>query len=382
MKACAMSALYIHVPFCRSKCPYCDFFSVTKNPAPFAAYPTLLRQHIALARQKGHLAEPLATVFFGGGTPSLLAPEAIAAVLQTLGNGPGFQPGAEISLEANPGTVSMESLQGYRAAGVNRLSLGVQSLHAGSLERLGRRHSPEEAETAFRRARQVGFTSISCDLMFSLPGQRLDSLMEDLEAVLRLEPDHLSCYGLTIEEATPFHHLHMAGDLALPEEETYRESYLAIHDRLLAAGFTHYEISNYAKPGHACRHNLAYWGRQAYLGIGAGAHSFLSTGWGERWSVPPDLTRYALQLERGADPAQVLESFDRRGAMAETLYLGLRTAEGVAEEAFIRHFGEGVMAAFPAAVARCGKHLALQDGYWRMDLAGWLIYDHLIEAFL
>ncbi len=377
-----MSSLYIHVPFCRTKCPYCDFFSVTGQSSELTSYPERLLQQLSLAPNRERLQTPLTTVFFGGGTPSLLSPTAVATILNALETWPGIVSQAEISLEANPGTVNLENLLGYRAAGINRLSLGIQSLHAGFLERLGRSHSPEEATAAFRQARQAGFTNLSCDLMFGLPGQRRKDLMKDLEALLRLEPEHLSCYGLTVEEATPFYHLHRAGGLPLPEEETYRELYLSIQDRLLAAGYTHYEISNYARPGHACRHNLTYWRRQAYLGIGAGAHSFFPVGWGERWSVPPDLAAYAMQLERGEDPALMLESFDRRGAMAETLYLGLRTAEGVAEEAFIRHFGEGVMAAFPAAVARCGKHLALQDGYWRMDLAGWLIYDHLIEAFL
>lgn len=377
-----MSSLYIHVPFCRTKCPYCDFFSVTGHSLALSSYPERLLQQLSLAPNRERLQKPLTTVFFGGGTPSLLSPTAVATILHTIEARPGIASQAEISLEANPGTVTPENLLGYRAAGINRLSLGIQSLHTGFLKQLGRSHSPKQATAAFRQARQAGFTNISCDLMFGLPGQQRKDLMTDLEALLQLEPDHLSCYGLTIEEATPFHHLHLAGGLPLPEEEAYRELYLSIHDRLLAAGYTHYEISNYARPGHACRHNLAYWRRQAYLGIGPGAHSFFPVGMGERWSVPPDLAGYAMQLERGDDPALMLESFDRRGAMAETLYLGLRTAEGVAEEAFIRHFGEGVASVFSAAVARCGRHLTLQDGYWRLDLEGWLIYDHLIEAFL
>lgn len=377
-----MSSLYIHVPFCRTKCPYCDFFSVIGHSSELTRYPEHLLSQLSLPANRERLRTPLTSVFFGGGTPSLLSPKAVATILKALETQPGIASRAEISLEANPGTINLENLQGYRTAGINRLSLGIQSLNAGFLQRLGRRHSPEGATAAFHLARQAGYTNLSCDLMFGLPGQRRKDLMTDLEALLRLEPEHLSCYGLTIEENTPFQHLHRDGGLLLPEDEAYRELYLSIHDRLVTAGYTHYEISNYARPGHTCRHNLAYWRRQAYLGIGAGAHSFFPVGWGERWSVPPDLARYAMQLEQGIDPARKLESFDRQGAMAETLYLGLRSAEGVSEEDFVRHFGEGVAAEFPAAVARCGRHLTLQNGYWRLNLEGWLIYDHLIEAFL
>lgn len=377
-----MSSLYIHVPFCRSKCPYCDFFSVPGDRARLSAYADLLHRHLSLVFQSGRLAGPLATVFFGGGTPSLLAPAEIALLLQALREGPGIAPGAEVSLEANPGTVDRSKLQEYRAAGISRLSLGIQSLSEPFLQLLGRSHSREEAVAAFRWARESGFASLSCDLMFGLPGQGRLDLLRELDAVLALGPDHLSCYGLAVEEDTPFHHLHRAGNLELPGEEAYREQYLTVHERLVAAGFNHYEISNYARPGHACRHNLVYWRRQPYLGIGAGAHSFVDGGWGERRSVAPDLERYRRLLDLGRDPEALVESFDRGGAMAETVYLGLRTAEGVSEEAFVRRFGQGVADAFPEAVARCGLHLVLEDGRWRMDLNGWLIYDCLIAAFL
>lgn len=377
-----MSALYVHVPFCRSKCPYCDFYSVTAQSPELARYPELLQRHLEQAQTRRDLQTPLATVFFGGGTPSLLPAPGIGRLLEALAKRPGFTPRVEISLEANPGTVTLETLQGYRAAGINRLSFGIQTLNPEALQLLGRRHAPQQAVAAVHQARHAGFDSISCDLMFGLPGQTPEDLLQDLQAVLLLEPDHLSCYGLAVEDDTPFHHLHRSGGLSLPGEEAYRQLYLAIHHHLLAAGFDHYEISNYARPGHACRHNLVYWRRQAYLGIGAGAHSFHAAGWGERRAVPADLAGYTANLERGEDPSVILESFDRRGAMAETLYLGLRTAEGVAEEDFIRHFGQGVRTAFPAAVDRCGRHLVMREGSWRMDVEGWLIFDHLIEGFL
>jgi oxygen-independent coproporphyrinogen-3 oxidase len=377
-----MPGLYLHIPYCRSKCPYCDFFSLAAAPLPIADYAGLLVRHLDLAARRGDWPEPFEAVFFGGGTPSLLAPAAVARLLADIRVRFGLAAGAEISLEANPGTVTPETLAGYRAAGINRLSFGVQSFSAEQLRRLGRIHSPAEAVTAVGWARAAGFDNIGIDLMFALPGQREADLAEELDQALKLAPDHLSCYGLSVEEQTPFYHLHRRGGLELPDEERYAVLFRALHGRLTQAGYAHYEISNYARPGRQCRHNLGYWQRLAYLGVGAGAHSYLDVAWGERQAVPPDLSRYAECLARGEDPAQTLETFDRRGAMAETLYLGLRTAAGVNNEPFRQRFGLGVAEAFPEAIEKAGRHLRLKDGNWIFDLDGWLLYDHLITPFL
>ncbi|BCR06979.1 coproporphyrinogen III oxidase [Desulfuromonas versatilis] len=376
-----MPALYLHVPFCRRKCPYCDFYSLPVATAALAGYPELLIRHLRIAAATGWRG-PLDTVFFGGGTPSLLPPAAVAEVLGAARELFGLAPQAEISMEANPGTLSLESLEGYRQAGVNRLSLGVQSLEDGELRRLGRIHSAAQARQAVAWARQAGFANLSVDLMFALPGQTAGSLARQLEALLELSPEHLSCYGLSVEEQTPFYHLHREGGLELPDEETYAELFLALHRSLEAAGFEHYEISNYARPGFQCRHNLRYWQRRGYLGVGAGAHSFCPAGFGRRSEVPGDLQGYARQLAAGRDPARLLEEFDQRGAMAETLYLGLRTAQGVDEKRFRERFGCGVADAFPEALARTAGQLRLEQGRWQMGLSGWLVYDHLISAFL
>lgn len=376
-----MNALYLHIPFCRRKCPYCDFFSVAEDPAAIAAYGELLLRHLQLAHSQ-RIKGPFETVFFGGGTPSLLPAATVAQVLAGAGELFGFAPQAEITLEANPGTVTAASLEGYRAAGVNRLSLGVQSLQPANLQCLGRIHDRHQARQAVALARAAGFSNLSLDLMFGLPGQTLTALASEVEEFLALEPDHLSVYGLTIEELTPFHHQHRRGELALPEEETAAAMFLALHRQLTDCGYGHYEISNYARPGFACRHNQRYWQRRPYLGIGAGAHTFRAEGFGSRWSVAPDLQRYAQQLAAGLDPAQQLEVFDQRGAMAETLYLGLRTADGVAEAEFRARFGLGVGEAFAAALAQSGEHLRLRDGRWRLSPEGWLLFDHLITPFL
>lgn len=376
-----MPALYVHVPFCRRKCPYCDFYSVPEEASLLDAYPELLIKNLHHSCRSGWNG-PLETVFFGGGTPSLLSPAAVGRIMEGVQGIFGLKNGAEVSLEANPGTVSAETLEGYREAGINRISLGVQSLRERDLSLLGRIHSSAEARSVVRWAREAGFSNLSCDLIFALPDQTPEDLRRSVEEFLLLEPEHLSCYGLTVEDDTPFAHLHRTGELNPPDEERFSELFLLLEELLSAAGYGHYEISNYARPGMECRHNLRYWHRRSYLGIGAGSHSFCSRGWGSRSAVPSDLSGYMRALGDDRDPCTFIEAFDRRGAMAETLYLGLRTAEGVREDDFRRRFGAGVGESFPEAVERAGETLAFDGTRWRFHAKGWLLYDHLIAPFL
>ncbi|MHB8707960.1 MAG: radical SAM family heme chaperone HemW [Desulfuromonadales bacterium] len=376
-----MLGLYLHIPFCRRKCPYCDFFSVEGHAAQLRGYPALLRRHLGWAAGHGWRG-PVDTVYFGGGTPSLLSARAVGSLLSAIDQRFGLASDAEITLEANPGTVTAARLTGYRAAGVNRLSLGLQSLDPRQLTTLGRLHGREDALQAVAWARRAGFANLSLDLIFALPGQLLANLDEELDRYLDLAPEHLSCYGLTAEPDTPFHHRVQAGELQLPDGEFYAEAFLLLHERLTAAGYAHYEIANYARPGQACRHNLGYWGRRPYLGLGAGAHSFRDSGWGERWAVPPDLAAFGEAVRRLQEPAGRIEGFTRSGAMSETLYLGLRTRMGVNDAAFRARFGSTVAEAFPAAVVQLRPWLTLEDGYWRMTVAGWLLFDRLIQEFL
>jgi oxygen-independent coproporphyrinogen-3 oxidase len=378
-----MTSLYLHIPFCVRKCPYCDFFSTDRHtPADLDEYVGLLIRHLDLAAAGGSWRGPLTTVFFGGGTPSLLAPSQIGRILEHAARCFDLAPDAEISLEANPGTVTADSMAGYRAAGANRLSLGVQSLDAGNLRRLGRIHSPEDALAAIRQARQAGFANLSCDLIFAQPGQTPALLGAELDQLLAEAPEHLSCYGLSVEEGTPYQRRQADSELCLPDENVYAEQFLALHRRLAEAGFAHYEISNYARPGYRCRHNLGYWRRQPALGVGVGAHSFHPEGWGRRLAVPPDLAAYRRRLDEELDPAGELECFDRRGAMAETLYLGLRTAEGVDETAFAERFGAPLAEVFGPASRQASDYLRKTGGRWRLSPEGWLIFDHLILPFL
>ncbi|KIH77755.1 oxygen-independent coproporphyrinogen-3 oxidase [Geoalkalibacter ferrihydriticus] len=377
-----MSSLYIHVPFCRRKCLYCDFFSVEAGDEQLQAYPALLADHLRWSASSGFLHGPLNTIFFGGGTPSLLSPTAVGEILAAADKAFGVSADAEISLEANPGSLTANKLRDYRRAGITRLSLGVQSLSAPALLTLGRLHGPGEARQAVESAHAAGFKSLSLDLIFALPGQTPACLEGEIDAFLALAPDHLSCYGLTVEENTPFSLLQSRGALTLPDEDTYVAAFNLLHARLQDAGFEHYEISNYARPGHACRHNQVYWQRRTCLGIGAGAHSFHERGWGERWAVPDSLDVYRERLRRGAEPADLVESFVRQSAMAETLYLGLRTRAGVAHTDFSRRFGCRPDEAFPQALKQIRPYLRPASGRLCLGVAGWLLYDHLITSFL
>ncbi|AMV70783.1 radical SAM family heme chaperone HemW [Desulfuromonas carbonis] len=377
-----MAGLYFHIPYCRSKCAYCDFFSLADAALPLADYVTLLHDQLALTPAQWSAPAPLASVFFGGGTPSLLEPKAVAGLLAAAERRFGFAPGVEISLEANPGTVTPASLADYRAAGVNRLSLGLQSLNDFSLAFLGRGHSAAQGRQACAWARRAGFDNLSCDLIFGLPGETEASLDAEVTGLLELAPEHLSCYGLSVEAGTPLATRLQRGEFLPADEGRFAAGYRQLDAALTAAGLVHYEVSNFARPGRECRHNLGYWQRRSVVGVGAGAHSFIADGWGRRLAVAPDLAGYAAALRSGQDPATELEQFDRRGAMAETLYLGLRTAAGVDDAAFQDAFGSDVASAFPAALRRCGQRLSRRQGRWVFDLDGWLLYDHLISAFL
>jgi len=376
-----MAGLYLHIPFCRRKCCYCDFFSVTATDPLVDSYPELLIQHLDWVAEQGW-AEPFDTVYFGGGTPSLLAPDAIAKILNKTSQKFGLADHAEITLEANPGTVTQQSLAGYHSAGINRLSLGLQSCNDKQLTNLGRLHNRQEGIDAVRWARKAGFDNLSLDLMFALPGQTTAELEEDLRSYLELAPEHLSCYGLTAEPQTPLQSSIARGELSLPDEEFYADAFMLIHERLALSGYEHYEIANYARDGYASRHNLGYWQRHSCLGVGAGAHSFQSGQWGSRWEVPADLAAYRQALHDQQEPMSCLENFDRKSALKETIYLALRTRRGVTDSELQQRFGCTLQEAFPEAVAASTQWLVNSDGHWSMTPSSWLLFDHLILPFL
>ncbi len=271
-------SLYIHIPWCESKCPYCDFNSYAAAAWPESDYVNALtaefERRVATPPWAGR---PIRTIFFGGGTPSVFRPESIGVLIETADRLCGIERDAEITLEANPGTVDFAKLCGFRAAGVNRVSFGAQSFDPAILKFLGRIHSPDQTRAAAAMTHRAGFERLNLDLIFAVPGQTLDGVQRDIESAAALGPDHISAYNLTFEEGTPFFGEMKRGRIVPESDDEQARIYAMVRSALPARGYNMYEISNYAPPGHESRHNLAYWRGESYLGLGAGAHSFALT---------------------------------------------------------------------------------------------------------
>lgn len=333
-------SLYLHVPFCHTRCYYCDFNTYAGMLPLREPYVRALQTEVALA---GHMAQHedqqprrARTIFFGGGTPSLLSVEQITRLLDACRNAFALYTDAEITLEANPGTLSQEQLYGLRNAGINRLSMGAQSFDAELLKTLGRIHTPEEITQAIHNARTAGFTSINVDFMFGLPGQTMQHWRETLDRALDLRPEHLSLYSLIVEEGTPFYNWVNEGKLTPGDEDLCADMYEYADERLQAAGYINYEISNWALPGHHSRHNLTYWQNLPYIGMGAGAYS---TFGGRRFSNERDPATYVKRLRAQQIPESESEEIGPAQAMSETAFLALRTALGLHLPTFEQRFG-------------------------------------------
>ncbi|KAB0670507.1 radical SAM family heme chaperone HemW [Oryzomonas sagensis] len=376
--------LYLHIPFCRRKCPYCAFVSQESTTADLDGYAHTLLAEMGLAAHAFRAERPLESVYFGGGTPSLIAPPLIDRILKRAGELFGLDREAEITLEANPGTVDRERLAAFRSAGVNRLSLGVQSFHDPLLKALGRIHSAVAAREAFLAARAAGFTNIGIDLIHALPGQTIGMWRSELEQALALGPEHISVYGLTVEEGTPFALRYGAESPFLPDEDLAVAMFEEADDVLTAAGYEHYEIANYALPGRRSAHNSGYWHRDGYLGLGCGAHSFLREGYGVRFGNPADLDAYAGTIAQGRLPHGAELSLTRQDAMAEFMFLGLRMADGIGADGFRQEFGIGLDETFEAALAKLTAMGLLEPAGNRVRLTrrGMLLSNQVFAHFL
>lgn len=356
-------ALYLHIPFCRRKCRYCDFVSTPDStPAERDAYVAQLLTEMAQRAEMLSLPLPADTLFFGGGTPSLLAPAQIERLIAEARARFALATDAEITLEANPGTIDAGWLAACRQAGVNRLSLGVQSFDGDKLRLLGRLHDSSAARETIAAARQAGFDNLGIDLMHGLPGQSLAGWRADLETAVSLGPEHISAYGLSVEEGTPFARDLAAGQLELPEEELAAALFSETISVLTAAGYEQYEISNFARPGQRSRHNQVYWQREPYLGLGAAAHSLLPLSpYGSRFANPEDIAAYAASLVTGTLPETT--ELSRSEAMAEFLFLGLRLRKGIDPARFAAAFGITLEDAYPDVLPRLVRDgLLLADG--------------------
>lgn len=335
--------LYLHIPFCVRKCNYCDFFSASGTEEEQAVYVSAMIQEIQSYQELSGEYE-VQTIFLGGGTPSLLTPEQIEQIFNAIYHTFSVNENAEITMEMNPGTVDIEKLHAMKAAGVNRLSIGLQSAQNEELKMLGRIHTFEEFLETWKLIEQAGFKNRNIDLMSALPGQTIESYEDTLSKVLALEPEHISAYSLILEEGTVFYDWYEKGKLdrgawKLPsEEEEYAMGELTIL-RLAEAGMHRYEISNYAKPGKECRHNLGYWDRTEYLGIGAGSSSLIK---GERFDHIRDRKAYIEKIRNGESILIDREILSVESQMEEFMYLGLRKIEGVSRTDFQNYFGKNV----------------------------------------
>ncbi len=338
-------SLYLHIPFCRRKCGYCSFVSYAGREGDITAYVDAIAAEIILAM---HTEAKVKTIYFGGGTPSLLAPAQVARLLDVIHEWYDADASVEITLEANPGTVDAKYLRSLKASGANRLSLGIQSLDDRDLAFLGRCHTAAEARQSIAQARAAGFDNLSLDFIYGLPGRRLSEWGVMLDDVVALGADHLSLYGLTLEADTPIGAAVTRGEFPAPDADAAASEYELASEKLEAAGYRQYEISNWARPGFESRHNSVYWKRGEYLGLGVAAHSFID---GQRKANASNLDDYLACLASGRLPRQEIEIIDEATALSEAMILGLRLSEGVSLDDTGRHFSIDLQGRFAAEIA-------------------------------
>ena len=401
--------LYIHIPFCVQKCRYCDFLSFPAGEDEKADYVTLLCEELE-KRSTCFSDHSIATVYVGGGTPSCLSAEQMNHIFEKVKACYRLQEEAEVTVEVNPGTVEGEKLLAYRNMGINRLSIGLQSTHDSLLKTLGRIHTLEDFLHTYHGARKAGFDNISVDLMSALPGQNKEMLQNTLEQVIALQPEHISCYSLIVEEGTPFYR--MRDQMGFPDEEEDREMYEMTGRMLTEAGYRRYEISNYAKEGKTSVHNSSYWKRVPYLGVGLGASSFIEE---HRFSNPSSMPEYRQMVAAGLGTSVVQDSEDasrkscggdvcgiekpqiwkmadpdtvtalsKEDCMEEFMFLGLRMMEGVSEAEFMDCFGESVDRVYGAVLSELvrDKLLVWEDGRIFLTEYGIDVSNYVFEKFL
>ncbi|MBI3301496.1 MAG: radical SAM family heme chaperone HemW [Deltaproteobacteria bacterium] len=377
-------SLYVHIPYCLTKCPYCDFNAYGVRTWPEERYVDALcaelQYYVAQTPWQGQTIE---TIYFGGGTPSLFAPASIERFLNLVASLCPLASQPEVTLEADPATVTLEKLAGFHAVGVNRLSLGVQSFQPPLLKTLGRLHSAEDGFRTIAWAREGGFTNLSLDLIFAVPGQTLPMLESDLLQALSCTSEHISLYNLTYEENTPFFAMKKKGQLQPVEEDDEVAMYALIRERCTSHGYQHYEISNFARPGFASRHNASYWQGGSYLGLGAGAHSFArEPGWGVRWSNEKNPKTYMNKALAKGSTQSFVETLTRTQALGEFVFLNLRQLDGFAPATFAERFGVSLTEEFPHVTDLLAEGLLVEEaGRIKLTPQGLLIADTVFASF-
>ena len=370
--------IYIHIPFCKQKCAYCDFYSLSSREDRMDDYTDALCAHLTeiSPRAAGHSVD---TVYFGGGTPSLLGAKRLSRILKTVLKKYPVAKGAEITMEANPDSIGdKKALKSLRKAGFNRISLGMQSACAEELREIGRIHTAEQTAAAVAAARAAGFDNLSLDLIYGLPHQTMERWMENLSAAVALQPEHLSCYGLKVEEGTP---LFARRDTAeLPDEESQADMYLATVEYLTGQGYAQYEISNFAKPGRESRHNLKYWSLGEYAGFGPGAHSDFG---GVRYAYERDLEGYIRSVREGTALLSECETIPPMDRDTEWIMLGLRTVRGLDAKEFEHRFRRRFNCFLPF-LENCRKagYAVEEEGRWHLTAEGFLVSNQIISGLL
>ena len=367
--------LYVHIPFCVRKCQYCDFLSGPSDEETKDRYIEALLKEIRAAEHTEDY--EIVSVFIGGGTPSALKAEAIASIMRTLQEKFFFCEDAEVTIEANPGTVDLEKLTIYRNVGINRLSLGLQSTDAEELKLLGRIHSYEEFLKSYEWAREAGFSNINIDLMFAIPGQTGEAWRQHLYQVAELNPEHISAYSLIIEEGTPF----AEQNLDLPDEDTEYQMYEDTAEILERYGYRQYEISNYAKQGYMCRHNAGYWQRIEYLGFGLGASSLYG---GMRFSNTHQMQEYLTDSRKPEQIRKDVTVLSRNEQIEEFMFLGLRMTEGISEKKFEENFNVRLMDIYGDILQKYEETGFMEhiETKWRLTRKGIHVSNHILADFL
>jgi oxygen-independent coproporphyrinogen-3 oxidase len=382
-------AIYLHIPWCLERCPYCDFNTVAARSWPESEYAAALESELATRLQESAFRDrPVATVFFGGGTPSLFAPATIARLIRFIAEHAPLATDAEITLETNPGSTNLDRLSEFRGAGVNRLSLGVQTFNEAYLRALGRHHSVEDSRVALSDARRAGFTNLSLDLIHAIPGQSMVELERDLDEALSFGTEHISAYALTFEPGTPLTRDLQRGRIERLSNDAEAEMLTCIRERLPASGLAAYEVSNFARGRFTARHNQAYWRGGPYLGVGAGAHSFTpksgeEESWGRRWMNRKDATAYRTQATLEGRAEEESEELTRHQAMGETCWLALRETRGLERSFFQKRYGADLAQLYPQIEDLCtAGSLRWEGDFLRLTESGLLLADEIFASFL
>lgn len=372
--------LYIHIPFCKTKCNYCDFNSRAGVEALIEPYFTALEKELRNYSQRLDNYS-IGTVFIGGGTPSLVDTKHIYQLLNSIFSSFHIGTGAEISIESNPGTLTYEKLLSYRVCGINRLSMGLQACQDPLLKKLGRTHTLKDFTANVESAVKAGFKNINGDLIFGIPGQNINDWNETLKTVISLGLQHISCYSLKIEEDTPLFCMVESGSLEPVEDELDRRMYRNAVDELNKHGYKHYEISNFAIPGYECRHNMVYWKADEYLGLGAGAHSYMS---GKRYSNVCDIEDYINKLMDNENHTEGIQEIDKEESMSEFMILGLRLVDGISVAEFRERYGEDVCSVFGKQIERLTRRQLLESENGRLKLSpyGLDVANSVFEEFI